>query len=115
MFKSDRLKRDDFYGEITDRIIEKMWAVREVSLEQYYEKNSKLKHHQKVWLIQSEAYQREREEDDEWLAKLLKEIARWIISVGYKKVVGQKEYIKFGKGEYLYLLQLLEEQKESFR
>ena len=110
-----RNERDSYYGEIIDNIIERMYAVREVSMNQYYEKNSKLKHHQKVWLIQSKAYRTEREEDDEWLAKLLKEIARWIISVGYKKVLGKKEHIKFGNGEYLYLLQLLEEHKESFR
>lgn len=110
-----RDERDGYYGEIIDRIIERMYAVREVSIEQYYEKSSKLKHHQKVWLIQSEAYKKEREKDDEWLEKLLKEIARWIISVGYKKVVGKKEYIKFGNGEYLYLLSVLEKHKESFR
>jgi len=110
-----RDERDGYYCEIIDRIIERMYAVREVSTKQYYEKNSKLKHHQKVWLIELEAYQKERANDDEWLEKLLKEIARWIISVGYQKVVGKKEYIKFGKAEYSYLLGLLEEQKESFR
>ena len=107
--------RDYRYGEIIDRIIERMYAVREVSLEQYYEKNSKLKHHQKVWLIESEAYEKERKESDEWLERLLKEIARWVIDVGYKKVVGKKEYIKFGKGEYLHLLTLLEDYKEALR
>jgi len=110
-----RDERDGYYGEIIDRIIERMYAVREVSTKQYYEKNSKLKHHQKVWLIELEAYTKEREKSDEWLDKLLQEIARWIISVGYKKVLGDKEYVKFGKAEYLYLLQLLQEQKESFR
>ena len=107
--------RDYRYGEIIDRIIERMYAVREVSLEQYYEKNSKLKHHQKVWLIESEAYEKERKESDEWLERLLKEIARWVIDVGYKKVVGKKEYIKFGKGEYVNLLTLLENYKEALR
>jgi len=110
-----RDERDGYYGEIIDGIIERMYAVREVSTEQYYEKNSKLKHHQKVWLIKSESYKKEREKDDEWLETLLKEIARWIVNVGYKKVVGKKEYIKFGNGEYLYLLSLLEKHKESFR
>ncbi len=107
--------RDYRYGEIIDRIIERMYAVREVSTSQYYEKNSKLKSNQKVWLIESEAYQKERKESDEWLEKLLKEIARWVIDVGYKKVVGKKEYIKFGKGEYLHLLTLLEKYKEALR
>lgn len=105
--------RDYRYEEILDRIIDKMWAIRNVSKEQYSEKNSKLKHHQKVWLHHE--YQEEREKDDEWLEKILKEIARWIIDVGYKKVVGKKEHIKFGKGEYLHLLALLEKQKEALR
>ncbi len=105
--------RDYRYGEIIDKIIDKMWVIRSVSVEQYYEKNSKLKHHQKVWLHHE--YQEEREKDDEWLEKMLKEIARWIIDVGYKKVVGKKEHIKFGKGEYMHLLTLLEEHKEALR
>lgn len=108
-----RNERDEFYGEIIDKIIDKMWAVRAVSQEQYYEKNSKLKHHQTVWLHHE--YQDEREKDDEWLEKIMKEIARWIIDVGYKKVVGKKEHIKFGKGEYLYILGLLEKHKEALR
>ncbi len=107
--------RDYRYGEIIDRIIDKMWAIRSVSKEQYYEKNSKLKYHQKVWLIDNEHYQMEREKDDEWLDKIMKEIARWIIDVGYKKVIGKKEYIKFGKSEYLHLLALLEKYKEVLR
>jgi CRISPR-associated protein Csy1 len=110
-----RDERDGYYGEIIDAIIERMYAVRDVSTKQYYEKSSKLKHHQKVWLIKNKAYTEEREKDEDWLDKLIKEIARWIISVGYQKVVGKKEYIKFGKAEYSYLLSLLEKQKESFR
>lgn len=105
--------RDYRYVEIIDRIIDKMWAIRSVSKKQYYEKNSKLKHHQKVWL--HHAYEEEREKEDEWLEKIMKEIARWIIDVGYKKVVGKKEHIKFGKAEYLHVLTLLEKYKEALR
>jgi CRISPR-associated protein Csy1 len=107
--------RDYRYGEIIDRIIDKMWAIRSVSKEQYYEKNSKLKYHQKVWLLNYGDYQVAREKDDEWLEKVMKEIARWVIDVGYKKVVGKKEHIKFGKAEYLHLLTLLEKYKEALR
>ena len=107
--------RDYRYGEIIDRIIDKMWAIRSVSKEQYYEKNSKLKHHQKVWLLNNEDYQVAREKDDEWLDKVMKEIARWVIDVGYKKVIGKKEHIKFGKAEYLHILTLLKKYKEALR
>ena len=105
--------KDYRYGEIIDRMIDKMWAIRNISKEQYYEKNSKLKHHQKVWLCHE--YEDEREKDDVWLEKIMKEIAGWIIDVGYKKVVGKKEHIKFGKGEYLHVLNLLEQHKEALR
>jgi CRISPR-associated protein Csy1 len=105
--------RDYRYGEIIDRIIDKMWVMRNISKEQYYEKNSKLKHHQKVWLHY--AYEEEREKEDEWLEKVIKDIARWIIDVGYKKVVGKKEYIKFGRDEYLEVLKVLEKYKEALR
>ena len=110
-----RDERDAYYSDIIDKIIERMYAVREISLEQFHEKNSKLRYHQKVWLIESEPYIEERKKDDEWLNKLIEDIARWIINTGYKKVVGNKEFIKFGKGEYLYLLSILGEQKEVFR
>ncbi|CAA6799429.1 MAG: CRISPR-associated protein, Csy1 family [uncultured Sulfurovum sp.] len=65
--------RDYRYGEIIDKIIDKMWAIRNVSKEQYYEKNSKLKHHQKIWL--HDKYEEEREKNDEWLEKIMKEIS----------------------------------------
>ncbi|WP_121628844.1 type I-F CRISPR-associated protein Csy1 [Poseidonibacter antarcticus] len=66
------------YRQLMDKIIEKMWAVRLVSLEQYYEKNSKLKSHQKIWLCQE--YEKLRENDDVWLDKLENEISRWIFN-----------------------------------
>lgn len=66
------------YRELMDIIIEKMWAVRSVSLEQYYEKNSKLKSHQKIWL--SQEHEELRENDDAWLEKLEKEISLWIFN-----------------------------------
>lgn len=111
--KNIREARDAYYGEIIDKVIAKMWAIRSVSIEQYYVKNSKLKEYQKIWL--HEEYQEKREQEDEWLDKVIQEIARWIIDVGYKKVIGEKEYIKFGKGETLHVLALLEKYKEALR
>jgi len=111
--KNIREGREYRYAEIMDKIIDKMWAIRDISIEQYYEKSSKLKYHQKVWLCHE--YKEERERDDEWLDKLIKEIARWIIDIGYKKVVGKNEYIKFGKGEYTHILSVIEKYKEALR
>lgn len=75
------------YRQLMDKIIEKMWAVRLVSLEQYYEKNSKLKSHQKIWL--SHEYEELREKDDAWLEKLESEISLWI-SNSYQKRTNKK-------------------------
>ena len=75
------------YRQLMDKIIEKMWAVRLVSLEQYYEKNSRLKSHQKIWL--SHEYEELREKDDDWLEKLEKEISLWI-SNSYQKRTNKK-------------------------
>jgi len=82
--------------KLMDIIIEKMWAVRSVSLDQYYEKNSKLKSHQKIWLLH--LHEKERDSEDDWLDKLEKEISRWIIK-SYENYV-KKENFKLGKGEY---------------
>jgi len=104
-----RGKRDDWYEAIIDTIIERMYQVREVAEEQYYEKNSKLKSHQKIWLLDAD----KREEGNAWLEKLLKEITSWYIR-SFEKVIG-KEMTKYGKAEKQNFLTILIERKEDFR
>lgn len=81
--------------ELMDIIIEKMWAVRLVSSEQYYEKNSKLKLYQKIWL--SHLHEEEREGEDAWLDKLEKDISIWILK-SYENHVNKKDF-KLAKEE----------------
>lgn len=104
-----RNKRDEWYEEIVHKVIERMWEVRDVASQQYYPKNSKLKAHQKIWLLEEE----EREKSDEWLDKLFKEIVAWYIR-SFEKFVG-KEQIKYGKAEKQNFFDVLEKNREAFR
>ena len=106
--RNGRIRR---YGQLIDKIIEKMWAVRSVSEEQYYEKNSKLKSHQKIWLLH--LYEEERERDDAWLDKLEKEISRWIVT-SYEKRVNKKGF-KLGTEELKDIAKVVHEHREALR
>jgi CRISPR-associated protein Csy1 len=103
--RNGRIRR---YGQLMDKIIEKMWAIRLVSLEQYYEKNSKLKSHQKIWL--SHEHESVRESDDVWLEKLEKEITLWILK-SYEKRTNKK----FGQEEKKDIAEVVHEHKEALR
>lgn len=96
------------YGQLVDKVIEKMWSLRLVSSEQYYEKNSKLKSHQKIWL--SHEYEEERESDDSWLDKLEKEITEWILK-SYEKKTNKK----FGQEEKKDIAKVVHEHREALR
>jgi len=107
--KNIREGREYRYEEIIDKIVERMWQVREVAKEQYYDKNSKLKAHQKVWLLD----EIKREDSDEWLEKLLKEITSWYIR-SFEKIVG-KELSVYGKSERDNFFEVLQKSKEALR
>ncbi len=103
--------RDYRLLELLDRIINKMWAVRSVAVEQYYAESSQLKIHQKIWLC--EEFLKEREKSDQWLDKLCKEISSWIIRA-YEKILG-KQAIKLGEGEHLKIIEIVSQNKEALR
>lgn len=103
--------RDYRLQEIIDRVIDKMWAVRSVSSEQYSQKTSGLKLHQRIWL--SSEFAEERETTDQWLDVLCKEIARWLI-VSYQKAVG-KQAVKLSDVEHKHILTVVQESKEALR
>jgi len=96
------------YGQLMDKIIEKMWTIRLISQEQYYERNSKLKSHQKIWLAHE--YEQMRESDDAWLDKLEKEITLWIFK-SYEKRTNKK----FGEEERKDIAKVVHEHKEALR
>lgn len=103
--------RDYRIHELLDRIINKMWAVRSVSENQFHAVSSSLKSHQKIWLCHDCAGK--REETDDWLEKLIKEITRWLIR-SYEKIFG-KQAIKLGKEEQLHILAIINQNKEALR
>ena len=99
------------YEQLMDKIVEKMWAVRLVSDEQYFEENSKLKSHQKIWL--SHKYIEEREKEDAWLDKLEKEITVWIVKSYEKRV--NKQGFKLGTEERKDIAKVVNEHREALR
>lgn len=117
LFKTDynnvriREGRDYRLQDLMGRIINKMWAVRAVSKEQYRSKHSQLKPHQKIWLC--EEFQHTREEDNDWIDKLCKEISSWIIRT-YEKLLGKQAY-KLGESERLHIHEIVTQNREALR
>jgi CRISPR-associated protein Csy1 len=103
--------RDYRLQNLMERIIDKMWAVRAVSKEQYWSENSQLKPHQKIWLC--DEYYQTREKENEWLDKLCKEIANWII-LTYEKLLG-KQAVKLDESERLHIYDIVTENGEALR
>ena len=117
LFKTDynnvniRKGRDYRLQDLMDRIIDKMWAVRTVSVEQYQSTLSKLTPHQKIWLC--DEYRQAREDENDWLDKLCKETAGWIIRT-YEKIMG-KQAFKMGESERLHIHDIVTENREALR
>jgi len=106
-----RNARDYYLQDIIDLLIEKMWAVRAVSQEQYHQETSSLSNHQKIWLHSD--FSEQRENTVQWLDKLVSEIARWL-SRSYEKVLGKKA-IKLGEEERLLFSNIVEQNRESLK
>lgn len=109
--KQLRDRRDAYLQTLVDRIIDKMWAIRSVSVEQYYSETSQLSRNQKVWLHSD--FMQEREETDEWLDTLVNEISSWITTT-YKKTIG-KQAVMLGEEERLHFFKIVAENKEALR
>jgi CRISPR-associated protein Csy1 len=108
---SIRNSRDARIQELLDRIIDKMWAIRSVSVQQYNSDSSSLESYQKTWLHNDDASQ--RQETDDWLDELVNDIASWMGRT-YKKVIGKKA-VMFGEEERLHFIQMVEKNKEALR
>ena len=117
LFKTDynnvriREGRDYRLQDLMDRIINKMWAVRAVSKEQYRSEHSHLKPHQKIWLC--EEFQHTREDDNDWLDKLCKEISSWVIRT-YERLLDKQAY-KLGEPERLHIHEIATQNREALR
>ncbi|CAM3149092.1 type I-F CRISPR-associated protein Csy1 [Moritella viscosa] len=106
-----RNSRDARIQELVDRIIDKMWAIRAVSAEQYHSDSSQLDANHKMWLHSDDAQQ--REEYDDWLDIVVGDIASWMTGA-YKKIIG-KESVMFGEEERLHFLKIVTKNKEALR
>ena len=109
--KQLRESRDAYLQVLVGRIIDKMWAIRRVSVEQYYSETSQLSRVQKVWLHHE--FMQEREDTDEWLESLVNEISSWFATT-YKKTMG-KQAIMLGEEERHHFLKIVTENKEALR
>ena len=107
--KNIREGREYRYEQIIDMIILKLYRIREAANEQYFEKSSQLKSHQKIWLLDEER----RLGEEEWLEKLLKEIAAWFVR-SFEEIVGKK-IIVYGKAEKQNFMDALQRHKEALR
>jgi len=104
--------RKKHYHRLAEEIIKKMWEVREVESEQYYEKNSKLKRHQDIWLLAK--FEDKRDEEDEWLDELVEDATHWILH-SYKKVLGKLAIDINGTEELKDIRKIIEENEEGLR
>ena len=117
LFKTDynnkriREGRDYRLQDLMDRIINKMWAVRAVSKEQYWSGHSQLKPHQKIWLC--EEFQHTREEENDWIVKLCNEITNWIIRT-YEKLLRKQAY-KLDESIRMHILKIVTQNREALR
>lgn len=107
-----RSARKYHYEQLVEKVIEQMWAVRLVSKEQYYEKTSLLKSHQKIWLYMDDV--EKREDDDAWLDKIVEELSAWILQ-SYTKSLGSLVIEINGTWEYLDIKDIVIKHKEALR
>jgi len=107
-----RNARKHHYEQLTEKVIEQMWSVRLVEEEQYYGKNSKLKSHQEIWLLNENS--RTRDDENEWLDVIIKEIALWILS-SYKKILKKSAIDVNGTEELKDIQNIVQQSKEALR
>jgi len=106
-----RADRDDYYLEIFDRIVKRMWEVRAVSKDQFNDDYSALNKDQKMWLLdENEA---NRDKDDDWLDAIAGKTTHFIFH-GYEKMLHKKAF-KFSDAEYKHIENLVSANKEGLR
>jgi len=108
-----RVERDEYYQNVIDHIIEKMWQVRSIALEQYNPSVNQLQSSQKAWLCEDEASKTLRDTTDEWFDGIVKSVSTFLF-YGYEKILGKKA-IKFSDSEHKHIQQLVLLNKEALR
>ena len=108
-----RAERDEYYQSVIDHIIEKMWQVRSIALEQYNPSVNQLQLSQKKWLCEDEASKTLRDTTDDWLDEIVKSVTTFLF-YGYEKILGKKA-IKFSDAEHKHMQKLVLLNKEALR
>jgi CRISPR-associated protein Csy1 len=108
-----RAERDEYYQSVIDHIIEKMWQVRSIALEQYNSSVNQLQSSQKAWLCEDEASKTLRDTTDEWLDGIVKSVSTFLF-YGYEKILDKKA-IKLSDSEYKHIQKLVLLNKEALR
>jgi CRISPR-associated protein Csy1 len=108
-----RAERDEYYQSVIDHIIEKMWQVRSIALEQYNPSVNQLQSSQKAWLCEDVASKTLRDTTDDWLDEIVKSVTTFLF-YGYEKILGKKA-IKFSDAEHKHMQKLVLSNKEALR
>jgi CRISPR-associated protein Csy1 len=108
-----REERDEYYQSVIDHVIEKMWQVRSVALEQHNSTVNQLSLAQRTWLCEDAESQLLRESTDDWLDDIVKSVTTFLF-YGYEKILGKKA-IKFSDAEYKHMQKLVLLNKEALR
>lgn len=103
--------RDRYLQKIIDILIEKMWAVRAISQEQFYSNTSELPTVQLTWLHAD--YTEEREISEQWLTSLVTEIVRWLVN-SYEKIL-DKDAFKFSDTELALVCKVVDQNREFLK
>ncbi len=99
--------RDNVIGFVMDKIIERSWQLRQ--LDAGWSEKTNLPIYQRIWL--DDAFLEERGNSDEWLTRVIKELAHWFLD-GYKKVIG-KDAELLGDEELREIRTLIEENQDG--
>lgn len=107
---SVREGRDYWILQIVEQMMEKVWAIRELS--GGWSETGGLPPVQKIWLDAANAEQRDSEEA--WLDEIIVALVSWL-GIAYKKAVGEQKAIPIGDAESKDFRQLLTEHREMLR
>jgi CRISPR-associated protein Csy1 len=108
-----RASRDEYYQSVVDHIIEKMWQIRSIAVEQFQPATNQLTAAQKIWLCEQEESKQKRDSSDDWLESIVKAVSDFLFH-GYEKVLGKKA-IKFSDAEHKHMHKLVLLNKEALR
>jgi CRISPR-associated protein Csy1 len=105
------LLRDEYYQSIVDSIIEKMWQIRAVAIEQFNPQHSQLSVAQQTWLCDHNKDRRETAED--WLDIICISITAFLFH-GYEKTL-HKKAVKLSDMEHKHMRKIILQNKEALR